>query len=548
MIPINSSRYQLKDRVAKALHRLEALESAYETITVGQLVSMRARTHGATTAIDVFERGERATYSEMDRQSNSYARALRAFGVRKGNRIGVMLPNRIEFPILWFALAKLGAVLVPINIRFTAREIEYVISDTQAQFAIVDESTWSVFTAMEPWPQHLAKQRVIVVGQHPGWTGVVLDDLLKGVGDAPIVEDVGSDDLMFIAHTSGTTGFPKGCMLTHDWFGVSSYDWACFDSHRYNRYLSWSPFFYILGPMQVLRSYRQGGTLYQAQQLSSTRFIDWIDKYCIEWCLLPELIARQAQGDALKCLKQVEYSLGWSPQAIRKFRERFGVRGANIYGMAEIGMGTQFLGDLDEMEDAGSLGHRAMFRELRLVNDDGSPTPVGEIGELWVKGRAIFKGYWNKPEANVAQFEGEWFKTGDLMRSNELGFLWFEGRKKDMIRRSNENIAAHEVEAIIREIPEIAEVAAVPVRDLRRGEEVKIFVELKEGFKPGDLFVERILEHAHARLAVFKVPRYISFIPKLPRTTSSDKVLKRELLAVSDPLAGVYDTAEKRWR
>lgn len=536
-------------RVAETLRRLEGLESAYETITVGQLVALKARTHGSTTAIDIFERGERATYSEMDRWSNSYARALRAFGVRKGDRIGVMLPNRIEFPILWFALAKLGAVLVPINTRYTRREIEYVLSDTQTKFAVVDESAWPVFAEMDPWPQDLIRERVIAVGRCFGRTGASLDDLLKDVDESPVDEHVGVDDLLVIAHTSGTTGFPKGCMLTHDWFGVSSCAMACMEYRPYQRYLCWSPFFYIYGQMQVMRTYWQGGTLYQAQQLSSSRFIDWIEKYGIQWCLLPELIASLPQTDALKGLKQVVHSLGWSSEGIHQFREQLGVRGSNSYGMAEIGMGTQFLGDLlAEMEDAGSVGHRGLFRELRLVSDDGSPTAVGEIGELWVKGRAIFKGYWNKPEANAAQFDGDWFKTGDLMRSNELGFFWFEGRQKDMIRRSNENIAAREVESIIREIPEIAEVAAVPVRDLRRGEELKICVELRQEFNPSDLLVERILQHARARLAAFKVPRYIAFIPALPRIVSSQKVLKRELMAVSDPLAGTYDSEEKRWR
>ncbi|MGL3210623.1 AMP-binding protein [Bradyrhizobium sp. BR 1433] len=140
MMVLKSAPSDLQDRVEIALGRLDALEFAYETTTLGQLVSMRARTHGSAIAIDIFERGERATYAEMDRWSNSYAHALRAFGVRKGDRVGVMLPNRIEFPILWFALAKLGAIVAPINMRYTPREVEYVLSDTQAKFAIVDES------------------------------------------------------------------------------------------------------------------------------------------------------------------------------------------------------------------------------------------------------------------------------------------------------------------------------------------------------------------------------------------------------------------------
>lgn len=543
------TKNQLQQRVANALSRIEALESAYETITVGQLVSIRARTHGSTTAIEVFQRGERATYSEADQLSNRYARALRAFGVRKYDRVGVMLPNRMAFPILWFALAKLGAVVVPINMRYRPREIEYVLSDTRSKFAVVDESAMSVFAGMEPWPKQLDEKRVILVGHSPDGTATVLDELLKGVDDSPVEEDIRPDDLLNIQYTSGTTGFPKGCMLTHDYWSVRSYQGVCGDGQPYRRYLSAQPFFYADPQEHLLRSYRQGGTLYLAPSISSTRFIGWVKKYRIEWCMFHELAARQAEAadeDGASCLRQ---SLTWgcSANTQAKLRKRFGLRTQDAYGMTEIGFGTQMPSDLDEVPESGSVGIRSPFRKLRLMNQDGTPTPVGEAGELWVSGRGILKGYWNKPEANATSFEGEWFKTGDLLRRDELGFHWLVGRTKDMIRRSSENIAAREVEAVIREIPEIADVAAVPVRDSKRGEEVKIYVELKEGLIPADLPVERILAHARGSLAVFKVPRYIAFIPLLPRTTSSNKVLKRELMAVSDPLAGAYDTEEERW-
>jgi acyl-CoA synthetase (AMP-forming)/AMP-acid ligase II len=204
--------------------------------------------------------------------------------------------------------------------------------------------------------------------------------------------------------------------------------------------------------------------------------------------------------------------------------------------------------DITELNESASVGLRAPFRDSRLVNEDGSPTPVGELGELWVRGRGLFKGYWNRPDANAASFDGEWFKTGDLMRQDELGFFWLCGRKKEMIRRSSENIAAHEVETVICEIAGVAGAAAVPVKDAKRGEEVKVFVELKRGVTCEDLPVERILEHARAHLAAFKVPRYVAYIDTIPRITSSNKALKRELIDVSDPLAGVYDGEEKRWR
>lgn len=550
MPQIESTRIQLRDRLARTLHRIEALEAAYETITVGQLVSLRARTHGSTTAIDVFERGERLTYKEVDCLSNKYAHGLRAVGVRKGDRVAVMLPNRSEMPITWFALAKLGAIMVPINMRYTSREVAYVLSETKAKFAIVDESAWTVFSTMDPWPQTLANERVFVAGSVTGARATALNELVANQDASLVEQEVGHDDLLNIQYTSGTSGFPKGCMLTHDYWCLNAFSGAHADFEPYKNYLSTGPFTYAESLGILIKSYRQGGTLYIAPQLSSTRFLDWLAKYKIEWCWLPELIAKQAlDTDELSpALKEVGYHGGWSPETIRRFRERFGVRGQAAYGMTEIAWGTLLPAEISDLDDAGSNGIRSPFRQLRLVSEDGAPTPLGEIGELWVKGRGIFKGYCNNPEANAAAFEGEWFKTGDLMRSDENGFYWLVGRKKDMIRRSNENIAAREVEAIIREMPGIEDVAAVPVKDTKRGEEVKIYVELKQGVTPEDLPVERILDHARARLAAFKVPRYIAFSAGLPRANTINKVLKRELMMISDPISGAYDSEEKRWR
>lgn len=548
--PAKLTKTELQQRVVETIRKIEEQESGYETITIGQLISMRARTHHSTTALDIFERGERATYSEMDLASNRYAHALRSLGVRKCDRIAVMLPNRIEFPILWFAVAKLGAVMVPIDIRYTSREIEYVLNDTQAEFAVVDESVWTVFSAIEPWPQHLGSERVLLVGQLSDRTAITLHELVKDAKDSKVEEDVRADDLLDIQFTSGTTGFPKGCMLTHDYWGVSSYQAACMDEQPYGRYLSTNMFSYGDAKQTLLKSCRQGGTLYLAAHLSPPRFISALKHHRIEWCYFPDAVARYAEsvGDNGGTSLRQTLTWGYSPDIVRKFRRRFRVRTQDAFGMTEIGFGTQMPSYLDEMADSGSVGIRAQFRNLQLMNDNGTPTPVGEVGELWVSGRGLFKGYWNKPEANAGSFEGEWFKTGDLLRRDECGFHWLVGRKKDVIRRAGDSIAAREVEAVVREISDIADVAAVPVPDAKRGEEVKIYVELRKGVIPGDMLVQHILEHARSNLAAFKIPRYIAFTQMLPRTSASNKVLKRKLMALCDPLAGAYDTEEKRWR
>lgn len=539
----------LKERVATMLRRISAFEAAYETTTVGQMIARGARDHGARVAIEFFERGQRATYEEVDRGSTRCANALRAAGVRKGDRIGVMLPNRLEFPLVWFACAKLGAVLVAINMRYTPREIEFVLTDTQASFAIVDESVWPVFSAMKPWPKGLARERVFLVGDGSSSGAEALDGLVAGASDAEVEADVQPDDVLNIQYTSGTTGFPKGCMLTHDFWGIATATQAFRLREPFLRHMCWSPLFYANGTTHLLSAWRGGATLYMPENPSSTRFVEWLKAYQIEWVSFPQVVARQpaTPADSGTCLKQINFNM-WEPSTIGMFRDRFGaVLGHGFFGMTEIGFATIMPNDTTEMADDGSCGLCAPFRELKLINDDGSPTPIGHAGELWVKGRGIMKGYWNRPEVNAELFNGEWFNTGDLMRRDERGFYWYAGRKKDMIRRSNENIAAQEVEAIIREIPEIAEVAAVPVRDLDRGEEVKIWVQLKNGVDRASVPVERILDHARTRLAPFKVPRYITFIDEMPRTDTSYKVLKRQLMDVSDPLSNTYDSQERRW-
>ncbi|MDF0498980.1 fatty acid--CoA ligase family protein [Bradyrhizobium yuanmingense] len=219
---------------------------------------------------------------------------------------------------------------------------------------------------------------------------------------------------MNIQYTSGTTGFPKGCMLTHDYWGINSDQWACGDWQPYQRYLSMHPLFYVDAQGHLMKSYRQGGTLYLAPSISSTRFIGWVKQHRIDWCMFPELIARQveaAEEDGSTCLKQC-LTWGCSPDT-RKLRKRFRVGTQDAYGMTGIGFGTQMPNELEQMAESGSVGIRSPFRNLQLMNEDGTPTPVGKVGEFWVRGRGILKGYWNRPEANATLFEGEWFKTGD---------------------------------------------------------------------------------------------------------------------------------------
>jgi acyl-CoA synthetase (AMP-forming)/AMP-acid ligase II len=173
---------------------------------------------------------------------------------------------------------------------------------------------------------------------------------------------------------------------------------------------------------------------------------------------------------------------------------------------------------------------------------------IGEAGELWQAGPHMMRGYFRKPEANAEAFRDSWFRTGDIARMDERGFTWIVGRTKDMVRRSGENVAAREVEAVALMLPEIEEAAVVAVPDPERGEEVKIFLQLKPGATRETLPPERVLAHCRANLAPFKVPRFLAYIAEIPRT-ASNKIEKGALRGLAaDPIAGCYDAVTKSWR
>lgn len=226
---------------------------------------------------------------------------------------------------------------------------------------------------------------------------------------------------------------------------------------------------------------------------------------------------------------------------------RFDFVAREAFGMTEIGSGLFMPIEATDMVGSGSCGIPAPFRECRIADMDGNTLPQGEVGELLVRGPGILLGYYRKPEATAAAFHGDWFRTGDLFRQDERGYYYIVGRVKDMIRRAGENIAAREVEAVLCQLPEIAEAAAVPVPDDTRGEEVKAYIVLRPGLTPRDVPPERVIEHCSAGLASFKVPRYLEYRASLPKTPS-EKIAKHVLKSESPDLRrGSWDRLESRW-
>ncbi|MBL8698107.1 MAG: acyl--CoA ligase [Alphaproteobacteria bacterium] len=502
-------------------------------------------------ALDFFEAGDTLTYRQLEARVAALAAGLAAHGATKGTHVAVMLPNVIAFPITWLAIATLGAVMVPVNGAYTPREVTYVTEDSEASLLIIDEGFLPTLDALERRPDRLPDERVIVLGtpragQHAWQT--VLDDGAKRSAPPPC--PAGHDDLLNIQYTSGTTGFPKGCMLTHRyWLTIGKVN-ARRDGRVYERILAATPFFYMDPQWLMLMAFYQRGTLYVARRQSASRFMQWVREHRINFTLFPEVAFKQPPHplDTQNEIVRVNaYGLNKANHAA--LEERFDFVCREAFGMTEIGSGMFVPMEATDMVGSGTCGTVVPFRETKVVDDDGNEVPPGVEGELLVRGPGILLGYWRKPEATAAAIDKQgWFRTGDVFRKDARGFHFIVGRKKDMIRRAGENIAAGEVEAVLRTMPQVAEAAAVPVPDDQRKEEVKVYLVLQPGVTRDQAPPEAVLAHCERNLAKFKVPRYVAYIGALPKTASG-KIAKHVLVKdVPDLRKDSFDRVDGVWR
>jgi crotonobetaine/carnitine-CoA ligase len=535
---------------------LEAARARYRRIESeplpGSVIALLESAAAATPdvlALQFIEGGEAFTYSGLLATVRRVANGLSAAGVGRGSHVAVMLPNVPEMPVTWLALAAIGAVMVPINTRYTAHELQYVLADSGAAHLVIHRDFVALLDGMEE-PRPALATPIVVGTPTPG--GMLPWHDLADRSDPDFVPTVppGLDDLLNIQYTSGTTGWPKGCLLTQRYWLTCAKAYAASDGLRYRRILSSNPFFYMTPQWLMLMAFFQGATLYVAPYLSLTRFCDWLRQYRIEFCWFPMDVMTQVPprpDDAALPLVRGNLAIHRSElHAELERRFRFPARAA--FGMTEIGVGLIMPIEAAEKVGSGSCGIAGPFREVRIADPNGVTLPAGMSGELLIRGPGILTGYHNKPDATADAFHGDWFRTGDLAVQDADGFVTIQGRIKEMIRRAGENISATEVEAALLAIPGIVEAAALPVPDALRGEEVKAYIVLGDGRSVADLPPEQIIAHCSRRLAPFKVPRLIEYRTEpLPRSTSG-KVRKPDLVAgKADLRAGSWDRVAGGW-
>ena len=514
------------------------------------LIDRAADLYPTTLAINCFEQEPQAqsiTYADLRVSIYKLADGLQQQGIIKGTHVAVIMSNRIEFPISWLALAMIGAVMIPVNPAYTSTELDYVLNDSDAEFLIIEDQFLSTLEAMNKRPEAMTDESIIIVTDkdiNNNWNSL----MSSGSEDADYHYQVNSHDLLNIQYTSGTTGFPKGCMQSQK-FWVMAGCIAALRNKGIKSVLADSPFFYFDDQWMVIMGLYSGITVHVAEGMSVSRFLDWIEDHEIELAYFPTPILEtppSSRETATSLKKFIGFAL--NAELTHLVEERFNVLTRDSFGMTEVGVGLLVPDTVNSDAALDSCGLPAPFRDLKIVDDNGDEVESGSPGELWIKGPGIINGYYKKPKANKETFVDGWFRTGDVFIADALGFYTIVGRMKDMIRRSMENISALEVETAIRSKQGIEDAAAIAVPDKKRDEEVKIYVLLSAGYTSEQISPADIIIHCQQRLAPFKIPRYFEYVKSFPYTPSA-KVAKHQLKDMKTDLRkDSWDELDQCWR
>jgi acyl-CoA synthetase (AMP-forming)/AMP-acid ligase II len=489
--------------------------------------------------------GERCiNYENFQRETYRVANGLLRLGVDKGDKVALLLSNCPEFLFAVFAAAEIGAIFVPINTAFSADEIGYVLDHSEAGYLITDGVYLPLVEQVKdrcPQLRRIVSLRGATTAGRLSW-----DELVHGASSQAPPAAVDADDLASITYTSGTTDRPKGVMLTQFAYAFAPQKRAeALGWNERDRALVMLPLFHVNALCHIaLAVISVGGSLVLSEKFSASRFWDDVRQYGVTTSSLMRTIpaillnSPEQAGDAQNPLRRVVALL--PPELHIRFEERFGVTVVGSYSLTEDILSV--LGPPDKSaRKLGSCGLPAApeVHKVRILDDSGKEVPAGHIGEIVKQSPAVMRGYYKNPAATAAALTDGWLYTGDLGYLDEDGFLYFIDRKKDMIKRGDENISAEEVERVLNAHPLIAEAAVVGVADPIRQEEVKACIVLKPPADSTTLPPGEIWDFCQKRLAAFKVPRYIEYCDALPKTSSAK--VQKALLRAAKPSPRVFD-------
>ena len=490
----------------------------------------------------IFE-GNRWSFSDLADRSNRLANALAGMGVGQGDKVGMLQVNCNECIEVYFATAKLGATYVPLNFRARAEELEFMINFSEASALFLGQRYVKMINSMR---EQIPGMKNLVSVEGPAEGMLDYESVIAGADPEEVFTDIDDNDTSILMFTAGTTGQPKGVMLTHD--NLATYvlnNVSPADPDIEEKNILTVPLYHIAGMQAVLAAVYGGRTLVVQRQFDPSDWMTLVETESVTRAMMVPTMLKQLMEHEefpdrnLSSLQVITYGAAPMPvEVITKAIEVFpGTRFINAFGQTESASTITMLTPEDhviegtpgeraiKLKRLGSIGRALGDTEVKIFDEDGSELPVDEVGEIVARGPRVMKGYWKAEEATNSTIRNGWLYTGDIGYMDEAGYIFLSGRAKDIIIRAGENISPEQVEATLHSHPAIDEAAVIGVPDPQWGETVRAIVALKAGAQASEA---DIIEHCRGQLASFKKPESVIFVDALPRNPLG-KVLKRVL-------------------
>ena len=487
--------------------------------------------------VALIAQGVELTYDEFDRNINALAHAFVEAGIAKGDRIAYLGENHPAFLEVFFATAQIGAIFVPLNTRLAAPELHYALEDSGSRILVHAEALSDLASRSAVGIESI---RLITADSSGSAESVGLASFRHSTNTDFIDTPVAEDDTAIILYTSGTTGHPKGAVLTHRNLRWNSFNALVdYDITSSEINLLIGPMFHVaalgMGAFPVLL---KGGTLILETAFDPARVLHLIESHRVTMmsgvpttfqmlCEHPDF----ADTD-LSSIRSLTCGGSAMPMRVLDAYETRGLSFTGGYGMTETSPGATSLSPRYSRSKIGSGGSAHFFTDVRIVREDGTDAPSGEIGEILIRGKNVIEQYWNRPEATRDSFiDGDWFRSGDMGYLDEDGFLYIADRLKDMIISGGENIYPAEVEQMIIELEHISAVALIGIPDEKWGEVPWAIVTVAPGTTTT---LEEVRAHIDGRIARYKMPKNLVIVDEFPRT-GSGKIRKGDLRKMFSP-------------
>ena len=476
----------------------------------------------------IFE-GQRFTNVEMDRVARKLGNGLRKIGVRRGDRVIIQMPNCTEALQSFQAVWKIGAVAVPISFLMGDEETAYIYQDSGA-LTVISSTDFMGKIEMARSKAPEVKNIILIDKEAPNT--FYYPRLVEEGSEELETAETDDDELAALIYTAGTTGRPKGVMLSHyALYYNAKMQHETLDLEPGRTIVSSLPLCHSYGIATMNSNFLFGGTIALMRWFQLEEFFGLVEKYkaslstAVPMMYIFMLLSPEADKYDLSSMKY--WVSGAAPLALetaRAFREKFGGTIYEGWGLTEAGANNAvnpFTGPVK----VGSIGKPMKGTEIKIFDDNDNELPVGQAGEIVVRGPMLMKGYWNMPEETAEALRGGWLRTGDVGYKDEDGYFFITERKKDLIIKAGENIFPREIEEVLMTHPKVAEVAVVGIKDDIYGEDIKAFAVLKPGEQATE---EEMIDHCRQRLTRFKTPKSVQFIDAMPKNIVG-KILKKEL-------------------